>query len=72
MQDFDFLSARLYYGVKKDIIPLVVGVKRLGRKRARTLVNVFGNDLSGVSESELQKVEGIGPKLAEKISLFYK
>lgn len=70
LKEFDILSARLYYGVKDDIIPLVVGVKRLGRKRARNLVNVFGNDLSGVSENELQKVEGIGPKLAEKIKLF--
>ena len=70
LKDFDFLSARLYYGVKTDIIPLVVGVKRLGRKRARNLVKIFGNDLSGVSKKELQKVEGIGPKLAEKIKLF--
>lgn len=70
LKEFDFLSARLYYGVKTDIIPLVVGVKRLGRKRARNLVNIFGNDLSGISENELQRVEGIGPKLAEKISLF--
>ena len=72
LKEYDFLSARLYYGVKEDIIPLVVGVKRLGRKRARNLVSVFGNDLSGVSEKELQRVEGIGPKLAEKISLFVK
>ena len=72
LKDFDILSARLYYGVKEDIIPLVVGVKRLGRKRARNLVNIFGNDLSGISENELQKVEGIGPKLAEKIKLFTK
>lgn len=70
LQDYDFLSARLYYGVKDDIIPLVVGVKRLGRRRARNLVKIFGNDLSGISEKELQKVEGIGPKLAEKVSLF--
>ena len=70
LKDFDILSARLYYGVKEDIIPLVVGVKRLGRKRARNLVRIFGTDLSGVSENELQKVEGIGPKLAEKIRLF--
>jgi helicase len=70
LKDFDILSARLYYGVKDDIIPLVVGVKRLGRKRARNLVKIFGNDLSGISENELQKVEGIGPKLAEKIRLF--
>ena len=70
LKDFDILSARLHYGVKEDIIPLVVSVKRLGRKRARNLVKIFGNDLSGVSENELQKVEGIGPKLAEKIRLF--
>ena len=70
LKEFDILSARLYYGVKDDIIPLVVGVKRLGRKRARNLVNIFGNDLIGVSENELQKIEGIGPKLAEKIKLF--
>ena len=70
LKEFDILSARLYYGVKTDIIPLVVGVKRLGRKRARNLVRIFGDDLSGISEKELQRVNGIGPKLAEKISLF--
>lgn len=70
LKEYDVLSARLYYGVKKDIIPLVVGVKRLGRKRARNLVNVFGTDLSNVSENELQKIDGIGPKLASKIKLF--
>ena len=72
LKEFDILSARLYYGVKEDIIPLVIGVKRLGRKRARNLVNIFGNDLSNISENELQKVEGIGPKLAQKISMFTK
>ena len=70
LKEFDILSARLYYGIKEDIIPLVVGVKRLGRKRARNLVKIFGNDLSGVSEKELQKIDGIGPKLAEKIRIF--
>ena len=70
LKEYDMLSARLYYGVRKDIIPLVVGVKRLGRKRARNLVTVFGNDLSNVSEKELQKIDGIGPKLASKIKLF--
>ena len=66
----DFLSARLYYGVKEDIIPLVIGVKRLGRRRARALVDVFGEDLRPFSEKELQKVEGIGPKLAQSIKNF--
>ncbi|MBM4240561.1 MAG: DEAD/DEAH box helicase [Euryarchaeota archaeon] len=65
--DLDILSARLYYGVKEDIIPLVVSVKRLGRKRARTLTNAFGNDLSYVSREDLIKVDGIGPKIADSI-----
>ena len=69
-KDLDFLSARLYYGVKEDIIPLVIGVKRLGRRRARALVKVFGEDLRPYPEKELQKVEGIGPKLAESIKKF--
>lgn len=70
LKDMDYLSARLYYGVKEDIIPLVVGVKKLGRKRARLLMKTFGDNLSEASEKELQKVEGIGPKLAGKIKIF--
>lgn len=70
LKDMDYLSARLYYGVKEDIIPLVVGVKRLGRKRARLLMKTFGDNLSETSEKELQKVEGIGSKLAGKVKIF--
>ena len=70
LKDFDFLSARLYYGDKEDNTLLVVGVKRLERNRSRNVVEIFGNDLTSVSESELQKIEGIGPKLASKIRLF--
>lgn len=70
LKDMDYLSARLYYGVKEDIIPLVVEVKRLGRKRARLLMKTFGDNLSEASEKELQKVEGIGPKLAGKVKIF--
>lgn len=70
LKNMDYLSARLYYGVKEDIIPLVVGVKRLGRKRARLLMKTFGDNLSEASEKELQKVEGIGPKLAGKVKIF--
>lgn len=66
--DLEALSARLYYGVKDDLIPLVVGVKRLGRKRAREVVKVFGTDLTHVSQDDLIKVEGIGPKVAEAIT----
>lgn len=70
-QDLEILSARLYYGIKDDIIPMVVGVKRLGRKRARALVKVFGTDLKHVSVNDLMKVEGIGPKIAEAIKKSY-
>lgn len=70
LKDMDYLSARLYYGVKEDIIPIVVGVKRLGRKRARLLMKTFGDNLSEASEKDLQKVEGIGPKLAGKVKIF--
>lgn len=65
--DLDKLSARLYYGVREDIIPLVISVKRLGRKRARSLVDAFGTDLRWVSKDELTKIDGIGPKIAEAI-----
>ena len=70
LKDFDLLSARLYYGVKEDIIPLVVGVKRLGRKRARNIVDIFGLDLKSVSEKELQKIDGLGETLSKKIKQF--
>ncbi len=72
LKDLDYLSARLYYGVKEDIIPLVVGVKRLGRKRARDIVKIFGNDLSNVSEDNLKKIDGVGEKLAKRIKAFSK
>jgi helicase len=66
-RDLEMLSARLYYGVKDELIPLVLGVKRLGRKRARALVKTFGEDLRPFTEKELQKVDGIGPKLSASI-----
>ena len=69
-KDLDFLSARLYYGVKEEIIPLVIGVKRLGRKRARALIDTFGEDLRPYSEAQYQKIDGIGPKLAKSIKEF--
>ena len=70
INDLNKLSARLYYGVKEDIIPLVLGVKRLGRKRARAAVETFGEDLRVASIRDLQRIDGIGPKLAERIKEF--
>ncbi|MDY9922278.1 DEAD/DEAH box helicase [Methanobacterium sp.] len=63
----EILTARLYYGVKDELLPLVVGIKRLGRRRARALVDAFGTDLHYVSREELLRIEGIGPKTAENI-----
>ena len=64
------LSARLYYGAKEDILPLIIGVKRLGRKRGRQIVDTFGDDLRVPSENELQKIDGIGNKLSKRIKEF--
>ncbi|AEG17748.1 DEAD/DEAH box helicase domain protein [Methanobacterium paludis] len=72
LNSLDVLSARLYYGVKDDIVPMVVSIKRLGRKRARALVNAFGADLKSVTKEELVKIDGIGPKTAEAIMNRYK
>lgn len=69
--ELETLSARLYYGIREDLISLVVGVRGLGRKRARHLVKIFGKNLSSVPEKELQKVDGIGPKLARSIRKYY-
>ena len=71
LNEIDKLSSRLYYGVKEELIPLVVGIKRLGRQRARNLVNAFGTDLSHVNVSELMKIEGIGETTANNIRDFY-
>lgn len=68
--DLTKLSARLYYGIKEDIIPLVVGVKRLGRKRGREIVNTFGDDLRVPTENQLQKIDGVGKKLSKRIKEF--
>lgn len=63
----DMLAARLYYGVKPDLVPLVVSVKRLGRKRARAVVKAFGDDLKHVTLEKLTRIEGIGPKTGQAI-----
>lgn len=71
LNDIDKLSSRLYYGVKEDLLPLVIGIKRLGRQRARSLIDVFGNNLSLASADELMKIEGIGETTAKNIIEFY-
>ena len=72
LNDIDKLSSRLYYGVKEELLPLVIGIKRLGRQRARSLIDVFGSNLSLASANELMKIEGIGETTANNIIEFYK
>ncbi len=67
----DEVSSRLYYGVKKDILPLVTGIKRLGRLRARNLQNTFGNNLPNATVRELTRVDKVGDKTAQKIVEYY-
>ncbi|MDO5825995.1 MAG: DEAD/DEAH box helicase [Methanosphaera sp. rholeuAM130] len=71
LTEIDKLSSRLYYGVKEDILPLVIGIKRLGRQRARLVCDVFGKNVAYADVNELTKIDGIGPKTAEKIVEFY-
>lgn len=72
LNDVDKLSSRLYYGVKEELLPLVISIKRLGRQRARSLVDVFGSDLSNVPVDKLTRIDGIGKVTAESIKDFYK
>lgn len=67
MDKLEILTARLYYGVKEEIVPIVISIRGLGRRRARTLVDAFGTDLSYISREELLRIEGVGPKTADKI-----
>jgi len=71
LDPMETLAARLYYGVKEELLPMVVSIKRLGRRRARALVDTFGSDLRNVSREELLRIEGIGPKTAENIMKKY-
>ena len=71
LDQVDKLSSRLYYGVKEDLIPLVIGIKRLGRQRARNLFDVFGNNLPNASIKELTRIDGIGETTAQNVLEFY-
>lgn len=66
-QQLDFLSTRLYYGIKEDLIPLLLSIKYLGRKKARALIKAFGEDLRPFSKKDFEKIEGIGSKLSKRI-----
>lgn len=71
LNEIDKLSSRLYYGVKEELLPLVIGIKRLGRQRARSLIDIFGKNLPKAGVKELTHIDGIGEKTAESIIKFY-
>lgn len=71
LDKIDRLSSRLYYGVKEDLLPLVIGIKRLGRQRARSVVDIFGNSLDNVTVNDLTRIDGIGEVTAKNIISFY-
>ena len=71
LNEIDKLASRLYYGVKEELIPLVVGIKRLGRQRARILVDTYGDNLGNARIKDLTRIDGIGEKTAENIIKFY-
>lgn len=71
LNEIDKLSSRLYYGVKEELLPLVIGIKRLGRQRARSLIDTFGKNLPKAGVKELTHIDGIGEKTAESIIKFY-
>jgi helicase len=63
------LRTRIRYGVKEELLPLVV-LEGIGRVKARALYNAGFTDLSKIakaSQAKLASVPKIGPTLAEKL-----
>jgi helicase len=63
------LRTRIRYGVKEDLLPLVV-LEGIGRVKARTLYNAGFTDVPKIakaSHAKLASVPKIGPILAEKL-----
>ena len=63
------LRTRIKYGVKEDLLPLVV-LEGIGRVKARALYNAGFTDVPKIamaSQTKLASVPKIGPTLAEKL-----
>ena len=69
--EIETLAARLYYGIKPELIPVVIGIKHLGRQRARKIFDIFRSDLSNVKKEQLMKIDGIGESIATNIVNYY-
>jgi helicase len=69
MPELYSLRTRIRYGVKDDLLPLVV-LEGIGRVKARALYNAGFTDLPAItkaSESKLASVPKIGPTVAGKL-----
>jgi len=69
LKDIDILRKRVKYGVKEELIPLVM-LEGIGRARARALFNAGFTDLKSIADASidrLENVKGIGHRLAERI-----
>src|ERR687893_204864 len=69
MPELYSLRTRIRYGVKDDLLPLVV-LEGIGRVKARALYNAGFTDLPAItkaSESKLASVPKIGPTVASKL-----
>jgi len=68
--NFEILKWRVRYGVKPELLELVVNLEGVGRVRARALYNAGFRcieELAQATVSQLSKIKGISEKLSEKI-----
>lgn len=69
LKDIEVLRVRVRYGVKEELIPLVM-LEGIGRARARALFNAGFTDVKSIADANvdrLENVKGIGHRLAVKI-----
>ncbi len=69
LKDIEVLRVRVRYGVKEELIPLVM-LEGIGRARARALFNAGFTDVKSIADASvdrLENVKGIGHRLAVKI-----
>ncbi len=69
LKDIEVLRVRVRYGVKEELIPLVM-LEDIGRARARALFNTGFTDVKSIADASidrLENVKGIGHRLAVKI-----
>jgi helicase len=65
------LRSRIRYGVKEELLPLVV-LEGIGRVKARALYNAGFTDVAKIakaSQAKLASVPKIGPTVADKLKL---